>query len=575
MQITSANLKHISDKIIRDVVLNQIKFENRIKTIKRKDTGTFFTNSHKIIDIIIDIVNIDKSIYEKKILEPACGHGIYLMILIAKIYEKQPNYELLKRFIKNNIIFCDIQAEMVEFTKKNLSVLYKALTGFDFDETFNSFIIDFTEKEISDSLFDNNKTPLSKYYNQIDYIIGNPPYITYYGRRDRKQSEQQRVNYLNNYNQFPDFVQNGKINSVMLFIEHSLDFLKTDGKLSFIIDIAFFETAYFYTRKYLLENTKINSLILNINDFDVASGQLIIKLTKNKQNNDNQVEIVDFEKNTKFSVYQKDWNNSADEYKFRTNGCVISKLILDKINLKKEPSILQLYPNKNLRTCVMLLDMEDKFTFVSKNGFEENLVFPYYQGSKSLSQKYGKLTFTKYFYYNKPLQDEINDKLKVELEAKGIKNKKRLGLGETVIYDNPKIFIRQSAKEIIASLDLSKSSANNSLYSFTLRDNSEKSLKTLKLICGILNSKLITYYAQQMNIIRFSAGKQPQIKIADLGQIPILQDIKIQELIISLVEKIYFSNNLECANEIDKIIFEHYNISTDDILHIEKAIKDF
>jgi hypothetical protein len=173
------------------------------------------------------------------------------------------------------------------------------------------------------------------------------------------------------------------------------------------------------------------------------------------------------------------------------------------------------------------------------------------------------------------LQDEINDKLKVELEAQGIKNKKRLGLGETVIYDNPKIFIRQSAKEIIATLDLSKSSANNSLYSFTLRDNSEKSLQTLKFICGILNSKLITYYAQQMNIIRFSAGKQPQIKISDLGQIPVLQDIKTQDLIISLVEKIYFSTNSEWSNEIDKIIFEHYNISIDEILHIERAIKDF
>jgi tRNA1(Val) A37 N6-methylase TrmN6 len=575
MQTINAKVKHISENIIDNALLTQIKFENKIKNYQRKDNGIFFTNSHKVIETIIDIIDIDNCIYEKKILEPACGHGIYLMILLAKIYEKQPNPELLKSFIKNNIIFCDIQTEMVEFAKNNLSNLYKSLTNTEYNETFNGFVVDFTKKEITNSLFNNCETILSKYYSQIDYVIGNPPYISYYGRRDRKQSEQQRIDYLINYKQFPDFVKNGKINSVMLFIEHSLDFLKANGKLCFIIDIAFFEMAYLYTRKYLLENTKINSLFVNIKDFDVASGQIIIKLTKTKQNKDNQVQIIDYEKNSQFIVNQQEWNNLNDEYKFRFNGSGISKLILDKIRIKKEPIILQLYPSKNLRTCVMLLDMEYKFTYASKNGFNEDLIYPYYQGSKSLNQKYGKLSFTKYFYYNKPLQDEINDKLKIELEAQGVKNKKRIGLGETIIYDNPKIYIRQSAKEIIATLDLVKSSANNSLYSFTLRDNSEKTLQTLKFICGILNSKLITYFAQQLNIIRFTAGKQPQIKISDLGQVPLLQDIEIQNKIVSIVDLIYYSNSFELTNEIDKIIFEHYKLTNTEIQHIEKAIKDF
>lgn len=223
----------------------------------------------------------------------------------------------------------------------------------------------------------------------------------------------------------------------------------------------------------------------------------------------------------------------------------------------------------------MLLDMEDKFTFEKKTGFDENLIYPYYQGSKSLSGKYENLTFTKYFYYNKPLQDEINAQLKVELEAKGIKNKKRLGLGETIIYDNPKLYIRQSAKEIVATLDVEKSSANNSLYCFSLRNNSETALNTLHFICGILNSKLITFFAQEMNIIRFSAGKQPQIKISDLGQIPILQNSQLQTKIIDLVKDIYTAKKQELINEIDNLLYNHYNISDAEIQHIEKAIKGF
>lgn len=77
----------------------------------------------------------------------------------------------------------------------------------------------------------------------------------------------------------------------MLFIEHSLDFLKENGKLSFIIDASFFETAYEFTRKYLLDNATIDELQVNIKDFDVASGQVIIKLSKTKIVN-HKVQII-------------------------------------------------------------------------------------------------------------------------------------------------------------------------------------------------------------------------------------------------------------------------------------------
>ncbi len=64
-------------------------------------------------------------------------------------------------------------------------------------------------------------------------------------------------------------------------MEHSLDFLKQKVQLNFIIDLAFFETAYQYTRKFLLEKTCIQKLITNITDFDVASGQIILQLFNN------------------------------------------------------------------------------------------------------------------------------------------------------------------------------------------------------------------------------------------------------------------------------------------------------
>jgi hypothetical protein len=221
--------------------------------------------------------------------------------------------------------------------------------------------------------------------------------------------------------------------------------------------------------------------------------------------------------------------------------------------------------------------MEDKFTFLDKGNREEALLYPYYQGSKALSEKYGKLDFKKYFYYNKPLQDSINEELKIELIKQGVKNKKRLGLGETIIYDNPKLFIRQSAKEIVATIDLSKSSANNSLYVFSLRDNSEKTVDFLYFLCGFLNSDFVTYYAQQMNIIRFSQGKQPQIKIGDLGTVYIPNDIKLQNEISKLCKDIYteFDSKDTLKTQIDNLVYSYYELSNLEIENIQKSIKDF
>lgn len=569
--------KQISE-FLHKIIFNQICYEQELNKQSRKKNGVYFTNSLSIVDKVLGIVNIGNDIFTKKILEPACGQGIYILKLLVNIYLTFPDECLISKFISNNIYFIDLKPEMIEKTKINIKDLYYFLFEKEFTGNFNGIIADFTEKKTSEfSLFENNlENPFEKLYNFFDYVIGNPPYVSLYGKHDKKENEHQRKKYLQNYNQFPSSVKNGKINLVMLFLEHSLDFLKNNGELSFVIDVAFFETAYKYTRKYLLENSQIIELELNISDFDVTSGQIILKLKKSLSI-DNKVKIIDNKTQKTYFISQENWNNKDDEYKFRYNECKIFKQILDKVKQKQDKTILELFPNKNLRTCVMLLDMEDKFTFTSKEHQDKKLVYPYYQGSKSLSEKFGKLTFSKFFYYDKYLQDTINNELKIELEKQGIKNKKRIGLGETIIYDNPKIYIRQSAKEIIASLDLEKSSANNSLYVFSLRDNSQKTIDFLYFLCGFLNSNFVTYYSQQMNIIRFSQGKQPQIKLRDLGTIFIPQDLDLQQKISNLCKDIYNTTTEKntCKLKINNLIYKYYELDDLQINTIEQCIKDF
>ena len=572
------SVKQISSFLDR-IAFSQFDYEQILNTVERKKNGIFLTNSLITVEDLLNVVEINADIFSKRILEPSCGQGIFIIKLLSDIYCQIPDSLLISNFIANNIFFVDVQEGMVEKTKSNIKAVYKFLFDEDYTGTFNGITWDFTDKISSvTSLFDEIRiTPFTELYNTFDYIVGNPPYVTLYGRRDKKENEEQRVNYLKNYNQFPSSVKNGKLNLVMLFIEHSLDFLKDDGKLSFIIDVSFFETAYEFTRKYLLENSKIEELQVNIKDFDVASGQVILKISKSKSHKHNEVKIIDHKTQNSYYVEQSIWYNKNDEYKFRFNGCSISKQIIDKVELRKDKTLLQLFPNKNLRTCVMLLDMEDKFTFAEVNGKDANLTYPYYQGSKALSEKFGNLAFKKHFFYDKPLQDSINEALKIELEKQGIKNKKRLGLGETIIYDNPKIFIRQSAKEIIATVDLDKSSANNSLYVFSLRDNSKKTVDFLYFLCGFLNTNLVTYYAQQMNIIRFSEGKQPQIKIGDLGTIHVPNNAELQNRIVELSKSIYENYDLKqkLVSEINNLVYDYYSLSASEISTIEISIKEF
>ena len=455
---------------------------------------------------------------------------------------------------------------MINKTRDNICRLYKILFNQEFLGKLNYYYTDFTllKRDLFSSL-----SEIFNIYNSCDYIIGNPPYISLYGRRDQKKNENQRQFYLENYQQFPPHVKNGKINYIMLFIEQGINFLKKEGVLSFIVDIAFFETAYQYCRQYLVQNYKIEKLVYNLKVFDhVTSGQIVIEIKKNKPLLNHKINLMNDETNKTSLVAQSNWNNPQDEYKFRLPNSSNLTQIINKIFAKQDKTLKYIYPDKNLRTCTMLLNMEDRF-IANKIDSQNNefKIYPYYRGSASIKCKYSVPIYDSFFSYNKNLQDEINNQLKEELTNLGIKNKKRIGLGETVVYDNPKVYIRQSAKELIATFDPNPSAGNNSLYIFTLRNNHPESIFFLKYLCGLINSKIYTFFAQQRKIIRYAKGKQPQIKIADLYQIFIPNNFDLQQKIVKLVDLIYenISMRESYINDIDQLLFDYYELTNEQI----------
>lgn len=157
-----------------------------------------------------------------------------------------------------------------------------------------------------------------------------------------------------------------------------------------------------------------------------------------------------------------------------------------------------------------------------------------------------------------------------------LKIKKRLMLGKIESFLNPKIFIRQSAKQIICAFNSKHSTSNNLLYMIGSSRNYKFSLNELLFLTGFLNSDIISFYAEITNIIKYYHGKQPQIRINDLRKLPIITDVNLKNKIANLVKDIYDSKfTQENIDKVNMLIFEYFNYDLEQINYIKNYLKNF
>jgi len=598
----------LNGELVRDAIGRL--YEDCVPIDKRKDIGQFYTRSSSVIEYMLDTSNYNgENMLNKKVIDPAAGSGVFLVnaIIRLKEYMLANGYspkEILNQ-ISNNFYAVDIDPFACYLVELNIliEIMDLAIKAYIDDNNFkmdkiNVFIGDFTTVPDAiipftiqkDDLFKESdklndlKSKKKQFSRGFDLVISNPPYITMYGRRSRNMTEEKRTYYNNNY----DFVQmkngNNKFNSIMFFIERAIKMINDGQKICFIIDMSFFETAFKDLRKYILDTCIVESITVNLKEFKgVASGQQVLILKK-ESNDDirysNTVKWIEGYNEEVLEIKQHKWYRPENEYKFfkpLTNNEIS---IIKKI--EKHPTLYQYFPNKQLRTCCALTGRTEDF-IASEEDFrndKQDLVFPYLEGSKGLADKFGPLRHTRYLKYDYELQLKISDEFKEELTLLGVKNKKRVTLGDREGYLAPKIFIRQSAKELIATYTEDKYAANNSLYVLTNKDYSEENKRFLKYVCALLNSNLLTFYAQKKRIIRMGNGKTPQIKISDLHNLRLYIDERIFDKVVELVDKILYQDSSsdlynKILNELNHHIYNSYEITKDEIEFLEWAVKSF
>lgn len=173
-----------------------------------KYSGVVFTPEH-IAEYMVNL--IDKEV-NGKILEPSCGHGVFIKYLI-------------KKFDNNMIYGNDISTDYINYCKDN----YKNI---------NFTNLDYIEYNIQ---------------YKYSIIIGNPPYI-------RIQNIDKNI-LTKIKTQYPEFIT-GNTDIYVYFILKSLDLLNDNGKLIFIIPNAFLTNkSYIKIRRYLIENKLLEHII--------------------------------------------------------------------------------------------------------------------------------------------------------------------------------------------------------------------------------------------------------------------------------------------------------------------------
>lgn len=532
--------------------------------------GAFYT-SESSLERIISRIEIKPG---SKYLDPGVGTGNFILGLSDRLLA---NFSCLSLDeLLNSVYGFELEPESLEICKIRFLLKLEHFFSLDIStyEKLNLYLTDFTVKAPTGLDFMKQFNPVYRDSDRLieikrnlkfDCVFGNPPFVTFYGRRSKKLPESQRNYYLNNYEFIPCHVKNGKLNLYMFFIEHGLNLLKEEGHLIYLLDNSIYETSAYNLRKWVLEHFQITSIDMGLADFEnVASGQTIWHLTKRTPLT--PVFLRDISQNKFQKINQSKWLEGREcQIKFNCQTTVLDKF-------QNYPKLSDYFPKKSLRTCCMLLDLTEKF-LTDREEYERDktgLIMPYLEGSKSLSSADKPFRFTRYIKYDRELQLRLSEEIRIKLEKEGIKNKKRLGLGVLEIYESPKIFLRQSSHRLVAKFTAEKFMANNSLYVLTpIYSNFKKENWQRVLIYTerLLNSKLYLYLAYQMKVIRRNVKQQPQIKVSDLKRLPFLLEERS-----SFFEKIINSSPLD-KNKIDLIVYDMFELTSPEINQIEYFLR--
>lgn len=317
--------------------------DNKNKS-KEGKYGQFFT----IIEMCDNVLNIVNSIKEidGDILEPSFGTGNFIDSIVNNKFKfkKIDGIEIddnnFKNYLNNN-------------------------------DNVNLYNMDFLKYD---------------FINKYDFILGNPPYIELcYSFYDKKEQDEIKKKYKG--------ISNGRVNLVHIFMKESMNMLKDDGILAYLLPSSILTSpVYKNIRKEIYEKFDVVYLDEDVKFSGVAIKVCLLVIRKVKNtgkyiylNNDNYFIMSDY-MNFKYTKTLKDfdfsvnigdviWNNHKDKLSNKISNKILvysSNIKYDSIELdvSKRPQYITEGINIRYDNCVVFprtISNKIKFYYIKNN----------------------------------------------------------------------------------------------------------------------------------------------------------------------------------------------------------------
>jgi len=563
----------------------------------RKNLGEFFTPL-SVVKIILDSVGYLKGnqLREKKLLDPACGSGVFLVEALKRyISDVTEDAELLgwshvleELSNGSKILGLDINPFSCLMTKiryvlEQLPYYKKAVQGKP------SFVFPKPPIFCSDFLIESGLDD-----NSFDYIIGNPPYVGV-----TQIPKEKRKIYQKKFK-----TAKGRLNLYVLFIERAIDLLKSDGMLGFLVPTAFMVYSGYgrALREYILATCFIKKMInlalcKSVFEQDVSVGVYILQKTKTDKRDELVTSVIlktdDLHSLNSISSTEKETVKHIVmmfpySFFFKTQERIFSPFLGSKyysIVKKMEDGASLLGDVFKIEQCIRIGSSKTRKLVLISEEKHKTLKLSKQKRNRKIIDG---LDLERYRINWKQIY------LKYEPET----DDERLYLSKnTSIFEREKLFFRNTSKYLTTAYDGGNSSkldhekyyyALNTLYLLFLKVENEKNRKDFltKYALAYLNSPLAEFYYRVMYwglLIPGGSMKYREcIKYVPFKLPETSKDQNIIRNIVSNVDKIlearpFHSSDIDYSllKRIDRLLFNFYNLNSFEIEQIDRFLTNF
>ncbi len=552
--------EHDFSKISKDILGRA--YEQHISRKERKELGQFYTPDF-VIDYILDQVGISP---DKKILDPACGSGGFLMKAydrLRKQYLQQGWGEgvVHKQIQKDNLYGVDINPFATQLTVMNLLLKdldhptgeINVIEGNSLDKTYDGLDMDILETQTPlarVSGIDKRVSLVRLLRNRpFDIVASNPPYITVWGI-DGKTKAYLQKNYQ---------CARGRFNIFTVFLERALELIGAGGRLGFVVPEGLLTNIeYQPVREYILANCRILRITTLPRDTFAASVDTIVIILE-KENDEhkrraNQVGVTLSRNSLSIAQAPSHYLNQdlfvSNEYKM---FLILLTPELESIYKKVHSGTVPLKKLVEIQQGIIYSGLPKEKVFANSKLDKDYVKILDGRDIARYQNNYSSKAENRYLKYGKHLHRPREDRLFLAPE---------------------KLLLQRKSINLVATYDNEQFFALNTLYILIPRQTKDE--VSLKYLLALLNSSLMNWVYSKTWV-----GWQVTIPALDILPIKVADTHKQQRLdrlvgeILALNKQVNDSafvdqketiqKEIEATNrEIDEKVFDLYGLTEEE-----------